>query len=269
MYKKEKIMKQQISRDLPSYKTPPVIEVVFGIFFQKLEALKIPHFGLFWQKIRKEFPECVHAAPLGITLPTDSETSLPLPRIWFVNKDEINLIQLQTDCFFFNWRKVTGAEEYPRYSDVKKPFEKYHNLFIKFLQENNLGEINYKHCELTYINHIYKDNGWNSIADISQIMRDLSWNKKDRFLPEPKTIQWLSIFPLPEDFGELKVSLKHGIRWTDNHPLFVLEISTKGLGGGENPERISEWFDLSHEWIVKAFADVTNSEIQKKIWRRQ
>lgn len=34
--------------------------------------------------------------------------------------------------------------------------------------------------------------------------------------------------------------------------------------GGDNSERISEWFDLSHEWIVKAFADVTNSEIQKK-----
>ncbi|MEW6380759.1 MAG: TIGR04255 family protein [bacterium] len=254
--------------DLPKYRNPPVVEVALGVFFEDIKSMKLPHSGVFWQKIRKEFPRVTHADPLGIL--EDDITKLPLPRVWFINEHETNLIQYQTNCFFFNWRKIPFAEKYPRYSTVKKAFERYHNLFIEFLHENNMGKISYKQCELTYVNHIPKDNIWNSPADINQIMRDIIWTKNEnRFLPEPKSIQWFSIFSLPDDFGELKISLKHGKRISDDYPLFILEISAKGLGGDRTPERISEWFDLAHEWIVNAFADITSDDMQKKCWLRQ
>lgn len=261
-------MTQYNSESLPSYSNPPVIEVVFGVFFKKLDAMKLPHSGIFWQKIQEDFPKCTHASPLVFSKFEGAE--LPLPRVWFINKNETNLIQYQTDCFLFNWRKMPGAGEYPRYSVVKSAFERYHKIFKEFVQENELGEIDYQKCELTYINHIVKGSGWNSIADVGQIMRDVMWTKKDdRFLPEPKTIQWVSIFSLPEDFGTLSVSLKHGTRQQDKCPLFLIEISANGLGGDQTKERISKWFDLAHKWIVKTFTDITNDEIQKEIWLRQ
>lgn len=269
-------MTQYNSENLPSYSNPPVIEVVFGVSFKKLDAMKLPHSGIFWQKIREDFPKCAHASPLVFSKLSPlifsklEESEFPLPRVWLINKNETNLIQYQTDCFFFNWRRMPGAEEYPRYSIVKSAFERYHKVFKEFINENELGEINYQQCELTYINHIVKGSGWNSLADIGQIMRDVMWTKKDdRFLPEPKAIQWVSIFPLPEDFGSLSVSLKHGTRQQDKCPLFLIEISAKGLGGDQTKERISKWFDLAHIWIVKTFADITSDEIQKKIWLRQ
>ena len=53
------------TNSLPSYKVPPVIEVVCGINFKSIEQFKAPHFGLFWQKVRDEFPTLKHATPLG------------------------------------------------------------------------------------------------------------------------------------------------------------------------------------------------------------
>jgi len=261
-------MTQNDFKGLPNYGNPPVIEVVIGSFFKKLDAMKLPHSGIFWQKIRKDFPKCTHAPSLYISALEGGE--LPLPRVWFINEDETYLIQYQSDCFIFNWRMTPKAEAYPRYSVVKGMFEQYHTIFSEFVQENNLGKLDYQQCELTYINHILKGSGWNTPADIGKIMRDVRWvQKKDRFLKDPQTVRWETVFPLPEDFGRLLISLKYGKRHTDNCPLFLLEISAKGLGGDRTPERISAWFDLAHEWIIRSFADVTNDEIQEKLWLRQ
>ena len=49
---------------LPSYKNPPVDEVVCGCQFQPLGRFKLPHLGLFWEKFRREFPTTEHAPPL-------------------------------------------------------------------------------------------------------------------------------------------------------------------------------------------------------------
>ena len=89
---------------LPSYKFPPVIEVVCGISFKKIEKLKAPHFGLFWQKLRSDYPKCQHAAPLGfpskpLDFDVDPEFPFPFPRIWFINEKEDGLIQLQNNMY--------------------------------------------------------------------------------------------------------------------------------------------------------------------------
>jgi len=198
-----------------------------------------------------------------------SDNEFPLPRIWFINKDKSNLIQYQPDCFLFNWRKLPGAEIYPRYSVISKLFENSHQIFASFVKENELGNIKYQECELTYINHITKGNGWDKPSDIGRVLKDLKWtNKKSRFLPEPHTLQWNSAFLLPEDFGRLNISAKHGLRQHDKCPVLIIEITAKGLGGDLGLERVSEWFNIAHEWIVQAFADITCPEIQKEIWQR-
>ena len=113
------------TNSLPSYKNPPVIEVACGIKFKKIKKFKAPHFGLFWDKLRKKFPFCQHAPTLGFPDPSETEPAfeLPLPRIWFINKEKNGLIQLQENIFLYNWRKMQPEESYPRYDTVIKAFQ--------------------------------------------------------------------------------------------------------------------------------------------------
>ena len=50
---------------LPSYKRPPVDEVVCGFRFERLRGLKVPHIGLLWEKFRNEYPTVQHAIPIA------------------------------------------------------------------------------------------------------------------------------------------------------------------------------------------------------------
>ena len=40
----------------PSYKDPPVIEVVLSVQFEPLKEFGLAHFGMLWPKFQREFP---------------------------------------------------------------------------------------------------------------------------------------------------------------------------------------------------------------------
>ncbi len=84
---------------LPSYKSPPVDEVVCGYRFEPLSQLKVVHIGLLWEKFRNDFPNVQHAAPISTdgSIFVDETTGIPLPRVWFISKADNELIQFQPD----------------------------------------------------------------------------------------------------------------------------------------------------------------------------
>ena len=41
---------------LPDFNEPPVIETVLGLQFDPIESFNVPHFGLYWSKIRADYP---------------------------------------------------------------------------------------------------------------------------------------------------------------------------------------------------------------------
>src|SRR2546422_10783360 len=112
--------------ELPDYDNPPVNEVVCGIQFKMLEDLRIPHFGLFWERCNTEYPTCQEVAPLlpvierlgDEDVEIQPPTELPLPRVWFLNAEDTGIIQLQRDRFLHNWKKGKPTDAYPRYPVV-------------------------------------------------------------------------------------------------------------------------------------------------------
>jgi len=54
------MMGNRDSGNLPDYKTPPINEVACGISYEKIGTFRGHHIGLFWQKIREEFPDVEH-----------------------------------------------------------------------------------------------------------------------------------------------------------------------------------------------------------------
>lgn len=255
---------------LPSYKNPPVNEVVCGLQFQESDKLRIPHFGLLWDKFRSDYPILQHASPIiskkGEIL-VDSTTGAPLPRVWFINKDDDQLIQFQIDRFYFNWRR--RKNEYPRYSHVIGNFEKVMSTVSNFFNEFDLGELEPIEYELTYINRIPKGQGWETIDDLRQIFTDFAWNKStNRFLRNPGKVTWTAEFPLPEQKAFLNVNLKQATSIEDKMPLLIFELKTRGNGESVETKNTRQWFDMAHEWIVRGFTDLTTPEIQK-IWEKE
>ncbi len=258
------------SGTLPSYKNPPVNEVVCGMRFQTPDMLRIPHIGLLWDKFRADYPLIQHAPPLASVkgeILVDKVIGIPLPRVWFINKSDDQLVQFQFDRFYFNWRR--RESDYPRYDNVFKNFETVLNTIINFFSEFDLGELKPIEYELSYINHIPKGQGWETIDDLPGIFSDFVWKQtNERFLPNPEKVAWQIEFPLQEKKGHLIVNFKQAIRTKDKLPLLVLELKMQGISESASKEAIREWFDLAHEWIVRGFTDLTTPEIQK-IWERE
>jgi uncharacterized protein (TIGR04255 family) len=256
---------------LPSYKNPPVNEVVCGMRFFTPDKLLIPHIGLLWDKFRREYPNIQHAPPIAAAkgeIPQDVTTGLPLPRVWFTNKEDNQLIQFQFDRFYFNWRR--REDSYPRYPHVIKNFENVLNTIVNFFEELGLGELKPIEYELSYINQIPKGQGWNTIDDLPRIFSDFVWGQTtERFLPNPVSLLWQADFPFPGKKGRLAVNLRQAFRISDKVPLFLFELKAQGFDESTSNSAMREWFDLAHEWIVRGFTDLTTPEVQKLFWERE
>lgn len=258
-------MKQK-SKKLPSYKQPPVNEVACGILFDKIETFRAHHFGLFWNKIKKDFPICEHATRTMAAVPRPMDVTNYMPKIWFISQEQNKLIQLQDDCLFYNWRKTQQDETYPSYGKIIKSFKSNLNKFGKFLEEQGLGLISHRECELTYVNIIPKGKDWKNFGD--RIFRDFAWGADKRFLPEPIGIGWQAIFPLENNKGQLTATLQTKERKSDKKSILVLQISAKGSGSDKAIDAVWDWFETAHEWIVRGFTDLTDEKIQNEIWQR-
>jgi len=228
------------------------------------DGLRIPHIGLLWDKLRADYPILQHAPPLpspkGEML-VDTVTGLPLPRVWFINASDDQLVQFQNDRFYFNWRQ--RKSEYPRYEHVISNFEIVFSAVKDLFDEFDLGKLEPIKYELSYVNHIPVGIEWSTIDDLSGIFSDFIWNKQTKcFLPTPKQVNWAAEFPFAEQKGHLTVSLKQATRIEDELTVLVYELKAIGF---DNDDVVRNWFDLAHEWIVRGFTDLTTDKMHK-IW---
>ena len=258
------------SDSLPSYKRPPINEVVCGVRFNVPDGLKITHIGQLWDKFKKDYPIVQHVAPIASgmgELIIDTATGAPIPRVWFINKSDDQLIQFQFNRFYYNWRR--RKDDYPRYGKVVGNFDFVISTIAYFFKEFELGEIEPIEYELSYINHIPKKEGWNEVSDLSNVFSSFIIDQKEMcFLPKPEKISWSTEFLLPEEKGRLGVSLRQAIRTTDKSPIFILELKAIGINELTKEKGYREWFDLAHEWIVRGFTDLTTAKMHK-YWEKE
>ena len=267
-------------RNFPDYENPPVIEVVCGLLFKPLRKFLTPHVGLLWEQYKPEYTECSEVAPLDAEIErfesSSSQMTLeianvpPLPRVWFIHQDGNSLIQVQRDRFLHNWRKNSPEDAYPRYHAIKETLRKRFIKFQSFLEEHQLGPIEPLQYEMTYINHIPQGEGWKTLGEIGELFPDFPFQfNKERFLPEPSTVNWRTTFALPEKTARMHVAIRHVRLRSSGLPIILLELSVRGMGEESSTIGMWDWFDLAREWIVRGFADLTGERVQKEIWKRQ
>jgi uncharacterized protein (TIGR04255 family) len=270
------------SQKLPKYDEPPVIEVVCGILFTSLEELLAPHFGLLWEQFKPGYAKCQEVPPLTPVIERLDEspqevtlqysTKPPLPRIWFLHADG-SIIQVQRDRFLYNWRRIRLEDEYPHYPEVVEKFESHLSTFQSFLKDNELGMVEPLQYEMTYVNHIPQGAEWEALRDIGKVFPDFSWGKlspsgnEPRFLPDPEGINWRTSFFLADDMGRLHVHIQKGQLRQEGRPVLKLELTARGIGSDKRLDAMQDWFAFAHESIVLGFADLTDYQVQKNIWK--
>jgi uncharacterized protein (TIGR04255 family) len=265
---------------LPDYDVPPVIEVVCGVQFAPLKGFQATAFGLLWQRFKADYPTCEQQEQLAQVVerlgePIEEEQRikwtnvLPLPRMFFIHKTPCWLVQVQSDRFLHNWRKVHDTDKYPHFPEVQKRFWSAWERLLEFCREERIETPQINQLEVTYINHIFQGEGWDGLETIGRVFPDISWRAKRSFLPSPESVVWQSSFLLPNQVGRLHVSLRHAIRRQDMKPVLLCELTARGIPNTVDEKAIREWFLLGREWIVRGFADLADDRVQKDVWKKK
>lgn len=260
-------------RSLVDFDHPPVNEVVCGVGFHMLQNLSPAYIGLWWSENRAEFPKVRTVEPI---MGHAEENKFPMSgRTMLVSDDETQIIQLQQTRFYYNWLKAREEQIYPRYSKVYKAFTNRFSKLSDFIAKNNIGELVPIEYALTYINHIEQGESWQSFADIHKVLPDISWRKSRRrkYLSEPSDVNFRYVFPIHDQAGRLTVTVQRGIRKSDQVPILRLELAAQASAADGLPKHsqksMSEWFNAARKAIVLGFLDLTNEDVQIKVWGRR
>jgi len=264
---------------LPDFANPPVDETALSIQFAQIPGFSIPHFGLFWARIRSDYPQ------FQIQDPIASVTELPAPaprtgpigfpafsdlRCWFLDKPGTRLIQVQHNRFIHNWRRLKGDEEYPRYPSVRETLERDWGRFCEFLASEKLEPPKINQCEVTYVNNIEYEKGWKGYGELDKVVATLATPKnKRKFLPDPELIRMQVTYGLDQpNAGRLYVSFTPVIRGRDGKEVLQMSLTARGAPQSSSTEDAFRWLDMGRRWVVRGFADFTTEEMHK-VWGKK
>lgn len=265
---------------LADFDDPPVVETALSLQFEKLTALQSVHLGLFWNRLKEQYPKLEQRPPLPPAIEQfqtlaahrpriqfEAIETPPTPRLLLLNSEETTIIQVQDDRFITNWRKGGSQSPYPHYEPVIRPnFEQRFREFQAFVAEEGLGKVRIVQSEVTYVNHIVSGEGWQKFGQLDRIFT--FWNQVEGSIPGQLEDLGLHMRFLIADeqknpIGRLHVDVQPGIRAADNRPMYIMNLTARGHYGSG-----LEFFDLGRRWIVKSFEQLT-TESMHRIWRKR
>jgi uncharacterized protein (TIGR04255 family) len=264
-----------ISRPV-DYERPPVVEVECGVQFDRINWPSVFP-GVLWDAY-EEFPtaEDEPAFPAMGPLPATGSPFIQMPRpetgalrTQLLSKDGRRVIQLQDGRFHFNWAARRHSDEYPHFDFVYSAFKTHLATLEEALQERR-WPLKRRMYELGYANRLPLPEGPGAIGDR---LVDVQWRPGKEFLQGPPIATgWNVTFELPDGLGRMRVDGYIGQEQKkrrkgpteDEGPHVRLDLVARGYSAAG----MDEWFEVAHEWIVRAFADLTQPKAQRELWGR-
>lgn len=251
-----------------AFKTPPIDEVVVSSYFNPpLDNFRSEHVGLFWEKIKDDFPTVRQQLPVNMAQDIVAEEFFPMPRYWFIADDEISLIQIQKNAFMFNWRRRRG-NEYPRYyENIKPAFDKYYGLFSEFIRtEVGRDELTIDLCELIYINTLERCGFWAGPQDTTKVIPTFSILDPGIDASVSPGFNCNYFYKVSTDL-QLNINIRSGVKvQQQNAPVLAFEIKASGRLGGTTKPLSDEWFQRAHDSIINCFMHMTSADIRENYW---
>jgi hypothetical protein len=161
---------------------------------------------------------------------------------------------------------VSDKDEYPRFEACLERFQSAWTALQAFAMKEKLGEPDVVQAEVTYVNHIPLGDGWDSLAEVGRVLPDLQWRTTDRTLPMPETFAWQAAFRPSLESARLHLKVQHALRTRDRVPVLLCEVTVRGV-----PVTMSlqQWMLEARSTCVSAFADITASDLQRRVWGRR
>lgn len=271
-----------MANSTPKFQKPPVVETVLGVQFAELAGFLSSHFGLYYDRIRQQYPECkeqprlrpvneefprrMHFADPSIEL---APVNLP-NRMWFISKSGSELIQLQSDRFLFNWRE-RAQSGYGSYDENSETFLNELGGFCEFCDEIGLEHPKPNLCEVTYINHIDPLPNESIVDLFAKVFTGLELNQKGSWLPEPEAFSYNRVYEIDKVAGRLYAEATIATRFEEEtkKQFIVLKMTGRVRLLDEKSGSIADSLRKAHDWVVNGFADITDTQIQDERWMRQ
>lgn len=271
---------------LPAFEYPPVTEVVVSAQFEPLPKFAIPQMGLLWQRFRDQYPRTEQHPALPTTVERLGMRSMaepkfwvevePTVRLWFLNEAGDQLVQIQSDRFIRNWRRVPSeAGTYPRfYNSILPRFTEDYRAFCAFLKDEQIGQPVVNQVEVSYINNIVMGDAWHSHGDLGKMFR--GWSRDPLIGRAPESINLRSSYVIESDtrefLGRLHTVIQSGYRTdpgnAEDEAVFVFTLTARGRPLGEGEPGMLAFVELAHREIVQSFDKMTTNEAHA-IWRKK
>ena len=253
----------------PDYDSPPVVETILGVQFDRLTDFRNAHLGGFWKTLdNAEWPVVLDAPPLPPQFErfTDSArwasggqlmvTQDPSSRLQIKNKDGDRMIQVQNGRLHFNWLKRAGGT-YPRYESVRRSFVGTCERFMDFVIQEEVGDFRPNQWEVTYLNHIAKGTVWNTSNDWG-FFQPVSAVPTVEGLVQGESFSGGWKFVIPGQRGRLHIQWQHARKSEpEEQEIVVLTFTARGpLGDTDgNLQAVLDGLDLGRETIVRSFKE--------------
>jgi uncharacterized protein (TIGR04255 family) len=262
--------------DLPDYNNPPVNEVVIGIQFNPT-AITGAHIGLFWEGLRDEFPKASEQPPLESRIESFQPHRFSAPvlelsswrgsRHWLTSEDDVQLIQIQADRLFYNWRRGQNNATYPHFESLQERFWSVAEKWSAFLKEIE-KPLRLTQWEVSYINHILTPGGQPTLADVLSF-----WGGElDLAMGGPAEAGRMEAQKILTEnnspWARMYINITTAIRG-DQIPLIAFELTVRGPPGDEDAWNVTHDRLLKgRHQIVTAF-DALTTEKMHAIWGKR
>lgn len=266
---------QPLSTGGPSFRTPPVVETALGVQFSELLGFKSVHFGQYYERIKDRFPliqDQPRLDPIVETFPFRHRPpsfriagpSGGPDRTWYLDQDEVCLVQVQPDRFGFNWRS-SGESQYPRFAENGPKCLDEFREFCDFCSENNLGPVSPNLCEVVYVNQIRPLDGESAIACFAAVFSGIDWRHSDDWLPAPETASLNSTYSIDGDRGRLYAEASIAQERNGNEYV-LLKMTARVINRPEDD--VEKSLALAHDWVVNGFVSLTDRTARSQRWNQ-
>ena len=247
---------------------PPIHERVVGVQFGELPFYNNAHAGWFWKqwlgddwddlKIVQPIQEVLERfGPPKIEAQQIFAATQPIPqqipqRAQIRRSSDHRLVQIQNTRFHLNWIKEQGIP-YIEFDELLKEFFEYYGKFKDFVDTAGSLDLKENQWEVTYTNHLYKGNLWDSIADWPSVIKGLqipyALGQSADFL----NMYWNWV--LPNEVGRMHATLQHQIHQVESTEILYLELTCRGPLNQEIG--LEEGLRIGHDAIIESFVKLT------------
>lgn len=260
---------------LPEFDDPPVVEVALGVQFRPLFSLRPIELSKLREAWRTDYPKVNELPPLPPTVeaPTRGVPNVQFmvgpampTRLWFVNDDQSELVQVQHDRLHVNWRQTGAMPKYPRYPRVRHLFEQRFTDLASFTEGADIGTLAITQAEVSYINAI--DATDEQLGQLDRVLGN--WHAPSTHLGVPEQTRVVLVFLVP-GVGEPPVRMFVTIdpsKRPDGRTALLLTLTVRGAPTGAALKNALEFMDQAHIHIVQSFAELT-PEAMHTLWRRR